>query len=918
MSSPKDSIPDIDKPEQQSFVKFFRSLDPPDEGTIRLFERDANQKRYYTFHDENAMYIARNVYKTLSVVKYWGGDSVKGLATTSLSASATEAFLRNALLQQQFRVEIWTQKKNSTQWELTHKASPGNLQDVEDFLFLNSSMTASPVVMSVKLGKTGEHTMVGVSFADATIKEIGVAEFIDNELFSNLESLVIQLGVKECLLVADETKKDYEATKLRDVLERCGIVATERKKADFNHKNIEQDLNRLLEGEISDPAEFEMKNAMAASACLIKYLSLLNDETTFGRFQLIHHDLSQYMRLDASALRALNLMPGPQDGSNRTMSLYGLLNRCKTAQGSRLLAQWLKQPLLNLEEIRRRQDILEVFYQDTELYQSLQEDHLKSVPDLHRLAKRFQRGMASLQDVVRIYQVVLRLPTLLMCLTAHEPEEQSKAELMRQTYLNKLNDYTSKLMKLQELVESTIDLEAVEQHEFIIKPDFDEGLQELRDKINSTRSLMDKEHNKAGEKLGLDTEKKLKLEKHSNFGYCFRVGRADASVIRNKPEYIEYSTQKVGTYFSTSKLRDLSGTWSELCTAYEKRQADLVKEVIGIVATYCPVLELLGGVLAHMDVLVSFAHVSITAPTPYIRPTIYPCGEGDVILKEARHPCMEVQDDITFIPNDVEMIRTKSEFQIITGPNMGGKSTYIRQIGVIALMAQVGCFVPCSSASICLFDSILARVGAGDSQLKGISTFMAEMLDTATILKSATKNSLIMIDELGRGTSTYDGFGLAWAISEHIATQIRAFCLFATHFHELTALSASAPHVKNLNVAVYVGEGQGQDRDITFLHKVNEGVCDQSFGIHVAELANFPSTVVKLAKRKAAELEDTEGPAEQVSNKHARQDIESIGKTADVDNMGHDTLLDRVRLIKDEFNDAMQQNPYLRDLVNGL
>ncbi|KAG0174776.1 MutS-like protein [Apophysomyces sp. BC1021] len=515
-----------------------------------------------------------------------------------------------------------------------------------------------------------------------------------------------------------------------------------------------------------------------------------------------------------------------------------------------------------------------------------------------------------------------------MCLTAHEPDVPEKAELMRETYLNKLNEYTSKLAKLQELVESTIDLQAVEQHEFIIKPDFDEDLQELREKINSTRNLMDKEHIRAGEKLRLDIEKKLKLEKHSSFGYCFRVGRTDSSVIRNKPEYIEYSTQKVGTYFSTSKLRDLSGTWTELCNAYEKRQTDLVKEVIGIVATYCPVLELLGGVLAHMDVLVSFAHVSITAPNPYVRPTIHPCGKGDVILKEARHPCMEVQDDVTFIPNDVEMIRAQSEFQIITGPNMGGKSTYIRQIGVIALMAQVGCFVPCSEASICLFDSILARVGAGDSQLKGISTFMAEMLDTATILKSATTNSLIMIDELGRGTSTYDGFGLAWAISEHIATQIRAFCLFATHFHELTALGGSVPHVKNLNVAVYVGEGQGQERDITFLHKVNEGVCDQSFGIHVAELANFPSTVVKLAKRKAAELED-EAQADQVSKKHARQDIEegtqlikkmiqSIGKTADVDNMEHDTLLDRVRTIKDEFKDAMQQNPYLRDLVNGL
>ncbi|KAI8343938.1 muts domain V-domain-containing protein [Chlamydoabsidia padenii] len=865
MASPLKDIPDLDKPEQQSFVKFFRSLDSVLDGTLRLFERDSNQKRYYSFHGDDALYIAQNIYKTTTVIKYWGGnDATTGLPTTLLSNSATEAFLRDALLTKQLRIEIWRQTKNSPNWTMACKASPGNLQGVEDFLFINSSMTMSPMVMAIKWKVAGDQKTVGVAFADASVKEIGVSEFLDNELYSNLESLIIQLGVKECLVAADDSGKDYENIKIRGVLDKCGVVISDCKKSDFTTKNIEQDLNRLLEGEISVAAlpEFELKQAMESSNCLIKYLSLLSDETNFKHFKLVHHDLTQYMRLDAAALGALNLMPSAQDGSNKAMSLYGLLNECKTAQGSRLLAQWLKQPLLDVDTIKQRQDLVQMFVQDTELRQNLQESQLKSIPDLHRLAKRFQRGIANLQDVVRIYQVVIKLPTIAQVLESNQPETQAMADLMAQTFTLHIKELYGNLQNLEELVESTIDLEAVADHEFIIKADIDPTLKELQESLDQVKQQMNVEHTRVGNKLKLDTEKKLKMEKHSTFGHCFRVLRADASVLRNKPEYIEYATQKAGTYFTTAKLKDINEEWTGLCTAYERQQNGLVKQVIDTVATYCPVLESLGALIAKLDVIVSFAHVSSMAPIPYIRPEVHPCGQGDVVLVEARHPCLEAQNSVQFIPNDVKMIRDASEFVIITGPNMGGKSTYIRQIGVIALMAQIGCFVPCTEATLCIFDSILARVGAGDSQLKGVSTFMAEMLETATILKTATKNSLIIIDELGRGTSTYDGFGLAWSISEHIATKIRAFCLFATHFHELTELDVTVPHVNNLNVAVHVdqddGKGSGQ-RNITLLYKVEEGICDQSFGIHVAELARFPDSVIMTAKRKAGELESDIG-----------------------------------------------------------
>ena len=316
-----------------------------------------------------------------------------------------------------------------------------------------------------------------------------------------------------------------------------------------------------------------------------------------------------------------------------------------------------------------------------------------------------------------------------------------------------------------------------------------------------------------------------------------------------------------GLYFTTPSVRELNDEFRSLSEDYASTQSRLVKDVIDIASSYTPPLEHLNVVVAHLDVIVSLAHVSSNAPIPYTRPELRERGSS-LVLRDSRHPCLEVQDDIHFIPNDVSMVPNESEFLVVTGPNMGGKSTYLRQIGVITLMAQIGCFVPAAAgAQIPICDCILARVGAGDSQLRGISTFMAEMLETATILKSATRDSLVLIDELGRGTSTYDGFGLAWAISEYMVTQIHCKCVFATHFHEMTSLARKLPGVENLHVVAHVTpreNGSQFDKDITLLYKVEPGSSDQSYGIQIAELADFPEDVIRLAKRKAEELEGIE------------------------------------------------------------
>ncbi|PGH36045.1 DNA mismatch repair protein msh-2 [[Emmonsia] crescens] len=859
------SRPELKMDDEGGFIRFFRSLPTKDDSsTVRVFDRGD----FYTAHGPDAEYIARTVYKTTSVLKSLGRSDTGGLPSVTMTVTVFRNFLREALFRLSMRVEIWvSQGGGKANWKLAKQASPGNLQDVEEDLGASgAAMDSAPIILAVKISaKASEARHVGVCFADASVRELGVSEFVDNDLYSNFESLVIQLGVKECLIMAETQKKDVELGKLRSILDSCGIAISQRPMAEFGTKDIEQDLSRLLRDERAAGTlpQTDLKLAMGSAAALIKYLGAMSDATNFGQYQLYQHDLSQYMKLDAPALRALNLMPGPRDGAKH-MSLYGLLNHCKTPVGSRLLAQWLKQPLMNHADIEKRQQLVEAFVVDTELRQTMQEDHLRSIPDLYRLAKRFQRNMANLEDVVRVYQVVIRLPGFINTLES-VMDEQYQGPLEAE-YITKLRNLSDSFSKLAEMVETTVDLDALDNHEFIIKPEFDDSLRIIRKKLDKLKHDMDAEHKMVGRDLNQDTDKKLFLENHRVHGWCFRLTRNEAGCIRNKREYQECSTQKNGVYFTTSTMVSLRREHDQLSSNYNRTQIGLVQEVVNVAASYCPLLEQLASVLAHLDVIVSFAHVSVHAPTAYVRPKIHPRGTGNTVLKEARHPCMEMQDDISFITNDVSLLRNDSSFLIITGPNMGGKSTYIRQIGVIALMAQTGCFVPCSEAELTIFDSILARVGASDSQLKGVSTFMAEMLETANILKSATSESLIIIDELGRGTSTYDGFGLAWAISEHIITEIRCFALFATHFHELTALQERYPNsVKNLHVVAFIGNGTEEKqnsstdkkkREVTLLYRVEPGVCDQSFGIHVAELVRFPEKVVNMARQKAAELED--------------------------------------------------------------
>ncbi|KAF8508246.1 DNA mismatch repair protein [Hysterangium stoloniferum] len=929
------------------FCSFFERLEQR-EDTIRLFERP----EYYTLHGNDARYVAQHFYHTTSVLKWFGrgyknGNVKEGLPSCTMRTEQAKTFLREALTARQLRVQIWipeagSSKKHPSKWKLDKQASPGNITPLEDLLFVNMDLLAAPIILSIKVATQDKIKVVGVAFADTSVRQIGVSEFVDNDLFSNTESLLIQLSVKECVLPIATAATDFDLTKIKEVIERCGVVLTERKSGEFLPKNIEQDLNRLLNIEANSAAlpEFEFKHAMGATAALVSYLSLLTDPSNYGQYTLRRHDLAQYMRLDASALRALSLMPAPGDFSKNT-SLFGLLNKCKSPQGIRLLGAWLKQPLVNLHEIKKRQDLVEIFVGDANSRRIIQEEYLKNMPDMHRISKRLQKGAASLEEVVRIYQATLKLPDLIATLRNIESETTTSPKLIGEQYVEQLQEYENNLQKYVEMVEQTLDLSDTSSHTYVIKPEYDERLQDIATELGEQRDLLDGEHRRVGRDLGLELDKKLHLENKDTVGYCFRVTKTDAKSIQDAEGYEELKQVKGGIYFRTKKLKEVAEKYASLTAKYQKLQSGLVKEVVNIAATYAPVLELLDTLIAHLDVIVSFAHVASNAPTAYIKPKMLTKGTGSVILKEARHPCLEVQEDVNFIPNDVEMVKDESEFQIITGPNMGGKSTYIRQVGVIALMAQTGSYVPCEEAELPVFDSILARVGAGDSQIKGVSTFMAEMLETANILRSATKDSLVIIDELGRGTSTADGFALAWAISEHIAGKIRAFCLFATHFHELTGLDQDIPHVKNLHVVAHVTKNgdSSQDREITLLYKVEPGICDQSFGIHVAELANFPESVVKLAKRKADELEDF-GDGTDITAKFSKQEADDGSKIVTeflqnwacrlpsnaedgddivmADDISLDAELAELKRCFEEFKPRIESNPWCQAILSSL
>lgn len=504
--------------------------------------------------------------------------------------------------------------------------------------------------------------------------QIQVAEFEDSDFFSELEAAIVILSPKE-VLVPSQTG-DY--AKIKEILDRNGILTTMVKKNDFTkspefHQDLEK-LYRFKKGQqknIYTIPEVKLSMAMGSLAASLKYLDVIKDEGCLGRFSIKLLSLDRFVHMDTAAFTALNLFPQP--GVNYRSSVYkwqsvlGVLDRCKTNQGRRMLRQWLKQPLRNIDTIRDRHDIIESLVENQEIRMLFYTDYLSVIPDILMLINKVSRKRATLQDVFKIYQVVLRLPTVVKSL---KDLDCSALNVVATTPLKEL---FSDLKKIEEMIEEVLDLESLEKGEYLVRASFDEKLQEIKQNLDSTETSIKRELTKSAKSLGLDAGKDIKLDYASHLGYFFRTTRKEDQTVRKHKNFKIIDTARGGLRFSTDDLKDLNVEYQAIKEKYEEQQKDIVAEICRIVSGYSAPLTSLNHIIATIDVFVSLAQVVTNSSGVYTRPQIFPENDERILeIKGLRHPCLECQDDIQFIPNEVEMKHDESELYIITGANISG------------------------------------------------------------------------------------------------------------------------------------------------------------------------------------------------------------------------------------------------------
>ena len=671
----------------------------------------------------------------------------------------------------------------------------------------------------------------GVSVCDISTGEFYSCEIKDENNFALLLDEIARFTPSEIIANSMMFECNEEIDKIS---ERFNIYMSK-----FSDKFFSEDVGDLqLEYNIIENKKEvqnlkERKLAVKSINALIEYLN----ETQMTSLEHINtitiYNLSRYMTLDINARRNLEITEKLREKSKKGTLLW-VLDKTSTSMGGRLLRRWLNDPLIDTKEIQERLEAVEELKDNIMIRGDITET-LRKVYDIERLSGKMTYGNANARDMITLRNSLEKLPEVKQVLS------QCQTPKLKELYEN-----LDELQDMHKLIEDSIveDPPLTIKEGGIIKLGYDEEIDKLKTATTEGKNWIIKLEAEEKEKTGI---KNLKVGYNKVFGYYIEVSK---SYIPQVPDrFVRKQTLTNGERYITEELKNLE---NQILGAEDKVVNLEYNEFVKIreeIAKNIKRLQKTANIVSTLDVLTTFAQVS--EDMNYCKPIVN--DDGIIDIKEGRHPVIEkMVGPGNFVPNDTYLDKDGNRLAIITGPNMAGKSTYMRQVALITLMAQIGCFVPATQATIGVVDKIFTRIGASDDLSMGQSTFMVEMMEVATILKEATQNSLVILDEIGRGTSTYDGLSIAWAVAEFIADKEKcgAKTLFATHYHELIELADKQEGIKNYSIAV-----KEKGEDIIFLRKIVEGGTDESYGIHVAKLAGVPKNVTKRANEILRSLE---------------------------------------------------------------
>ena len=639
----------------------------------------------------------------------------------------------------------------------------------------------------------------GLSYADITTGEIYVTLVSHN--VSKLVSEIVSVGIKEVILTDKIDKTIY------NLLENQFKVTID----------ISNDVSDLLEyryiyEDLNDIRYIETLKY------LLTYLKNTQMRDLAHLQKAIVKDNKDYLKMDIHTKRNLELTETLRL-KQRNYSLLWLLDKTKTAMGSRLLKNYIENPLKDNTEINKRYDIVSTLLKEFILKEELQ-GYLFEVYDLERLSGRIAFGNANARDMLQLKSSLSVLPNILTILKT----------------INFTKDFDT-LSDLKDLLTKSIyeDPPLSIKEGYIIKEGYNTELDELKSLRKGGKDFIAKFETEEKERTGI---KNLKVGFNRVFGYYIEVSKGNVNDVKDEYNYERRQTLSNCERYISPILKEKEALILNAEEKIVELEYNLFMEIRDIVKTYIPKIQEIAKIISEIDVLQSFA--TVAEENNYVRPIISDSREIRII--NSRHPVIEKVSDEEFVPNDIIM-DDKTNILLITGPNMAGKSTFMRQLAITTIMTQIGSFVPASEAKMPIFDGIYTRIGASDDLVSGESTFMVEMNEANNAISNATSNSLILFDELGRGTATFDGMSLAQAIIEYIHNNIGCKTLFSTHYHELTDLDKTLKNLKNIHVSAYEENG-----NITFLHKIKDGSIDKSYGIHVAKLAHLPESLINRAE----------------------------------------------------------------------